>query len=459
MSSLTELPELVGFFSYSREDDDAFKGMLSTLRDGIQRELSAQLGRSKRTFRLWQDQVAIAPGKLWESEIKTAINESFFFIPIVTPRSISSKYCKFEFESFLARENTIGRSDLIFPILYISVAALENETKWRDDPVLSTIGRRQYVDWRPLRHLDFHTTPVREQIERLCQKIVEALNAPWTSPEERQRMEEAEAKRRAEEEARRLEAEAKRRAEEEQYQEQVEAKARAEEERRRHAAKVKASESKQAAEALVARDARNGEPAEPSRRRMRVAIGVAVVAVLLLISWGGYALFRHTVERGVQQTELKREQERRAKEAEANRNLVQQEARATDLARAAAEADAKRMNEEAERIIDRLSFSDLIRRGLRESRDGDQDRAIVTFSEAIQLDAGNASGFANRGLAYLRKGDNNQAVADFNEAIRLSPQMAWALCYRGIAKLKINDGSGKADMAKARQLEGDSPCR
>ena len=62
MSSLAELPELVGFFSYSREDDDAFKGMLSALRDGIQRELSAQLGRSKRAFRLWQDQVAIAPG-------------------------------------------------------------------------------------------------------------------------------------------------------------------------------------------------------------------------------------------------------------------------------------------------------------------------------------------------------------------------------------------------------------
>ena len=108
MSSLAELPELAGFFSYSREDDEAFKGTLSALRDGIQRELSAQLGRSKRTFRLWQDQTAIAPGKLWESEIKTAIDESFFFIPIVTPRSVSSKYCKFEFERFsLAKKQSV----------------------------------------------------------------------------------------------------------------------------------------------------------------------------------------------------------------------------------------------------------------------------------------------------------------------------------------------------------------
>jgi TIR domain-containing protein len=241
MSSLAELPELIGFFSYSRDDDESFKGTLSGLRDGIQRELSAQLGRSKKTFRLWQDQSAIAPGKLWESEIKTAIDQSVFFIPIVTPRSINSGYCKFEFELFLAREKAINRSDLIFPILYISVAALEDEAKWRNDPVLSTIGRRQYVDWRPLRHLDVQTTAVREQIERLCRNIVEALNEPWMAPEERQRMEEARARQQAEEETRRLEVEAKRRADEDERQRQAEAEAqqRADEGRLRQEAEAK----------------------------------------------------------------------------------------------------------------------------------------------------------------------------------------------------------------------------
>jgi hypothetical protein len=63
MSSRADLPELIGFFSYSREDDEAFEGTLSALRNGIQRELSAQLGRSKQTFRLRQDQEAMAPGK------------------------------------------------------------------------------------------------------------------------------------------------------------------------------------------------------------------------------------------------------------------------------------------------------------------------------------------------------------------------------------------------------------
>jgi hypothetical protein len=78
MSSLTDLSEIVGFFSYSREDDEASDGSLSA-RLAIQRELSAQLGRSRTTFRLWQDLEAIAPGRLWEAEIQTAVEQAVFY--------------------------------------------------------------------------------------------------------------------------------------------------------------------------------------------------------------------------------------------------------------------------------------------------------------------------------------------------------------------------------------------
>ena len=61
MASLAQLPNVVGFFSYSREDDEAFRGSLSHLCNAIERELGAGLGLSKRNFRLWQDQEAIAP--------------------------------------------------------------------------------------------------------------------------------------------------------------------------------------------------------------------------------------------------------------------------------------------------------------------------------------------------------------------------------------------------------------
>src|SRR5262249_13265650 len=90
----------------------------------------------------------------------------------------------------------------------------------------------------------------REQIERLCQKVVEALREPWISPEECRRMAEAEARKRAEDEARRLEAEAERRAEESRRRAEVEARKRAEDEARRLEAEAerRAEESRRRAE-------------------------------------------------------------------------------------------------------------------------------------------------------------------------------------------------------------------
>lgn len=187
MSTLADLPEIVGFFSYSREDDEAYKGRLSALREAIQQELGAQLGRSKAAFRLWQDKAAIAPGKLWESEINGAVTQSAFFIPIVTPRMINSRYCQFEFDAFLAREKVLARSDLIFPILYVPVAALQDEVQWRDHPVLSVIGKRQYVDWQMFRYSDAQSPAQLEAIARFSATIVDALRQPIESAEERRR--------------------------------------------------------------------------------------------------------------------------------------------------------------------------------------------------------------------------------------------------------------------------------
>jgi hypothetical protein len=174
MSPLAELPALVGFFSYSREDDDGSGGKLSKLRERIQEELRSQLGRSKADFRLWQDKTAIAHGKLWEDEIKSAIAESVFFIPIITPTAVRSHYCKFEFDSFLAREKELGRRDLVFPILYIPVPALTGE-RWRQDPLLAVIGSRQYEQWQNLRQLDPSSTEVALRIEKFCANICRTL--------------------------------------------------------------------------------------------------------------------------------------------------------------------------------------------------------------------------------------------------------------------------------------------
>jgi hypothetical protein len=225
MSSLAELPDLVGFFSYSRRDDEHSDGALSRLRARIHSELRLQLGRE---LRLWQDTAAIPEGTVWGDEIKRAIAESVFFIPIVTPSAVGSKNCRLEFESFVKREASLGRNNLIFPLIYVRVPALEKEELWFQDEVLTTIGTRQYIDWQKFRHRNFSDPDIAEKIEQYCTNIVEALRQPWVSPE---------ARREAEQEQRRAEDERQRR------QAEIEARQHAEEQRKR------AAEAQQKAEA------------------------------------------------------------------------------------------------------------------------------------------------------------------------------------------------------------------
>jgi hypothetical protein len=122
--------------------------------------LRLQLGSE---LKLWQDTVAIPEGALWESEIQRAISGSVFFIPIVTPSSVASKHCRFEFEAFLDREQALGRKNLVFPLLYVRVPALEKDELWREDDVLRIIGRRQYIDWREFRHRSFTEPEIKKK--------------------------------------------------------------------------------------------------------------------------------------------------------------------------------------------------------------------------------------------------------------------------------------------------------
>jgi branched-chain amino acid transport system substrate-binding protein len=288
MSSLADLPELIGFFSYSRDDDESYRGRLSALREAIQHELSAQLGRSRKNFRLWQDHEAIAPGRLWEAEIKAAVEQAVFFIPIVTPRGVNSQHCQFEFESFLARERALGRTDLVFPILYVPVPALENEAQWRDHPVLSVIGKRQYVDWQTFRYADAPTPAMREEIARFARKIVEALTRPSLSPEERQRQEEAAAQGRAENERRQQQAErqrqgqedARRRNEESQAQRLAEKRLEQDADEERAVTSAAAAGAAPAAGDAMATHREPTSPWRPSRRAMLIGGGAAGVGAI-----------------------------------------------------------------------------------------------------------------------------------------------------------------------------------
>jgi tetratricopeptide (TPR) repeat protein len=115
---------------------------------------------------------------------------------------------------------------------------------------------------------------------------------------------------------------------------------------------------------------------------------------------------------------------------------------------------AYRLNGDLERAI--ADYSQAIRlngkfaaafnnRGVAYDKKGEYDRAIQDYDQAIKLKASAESHF-NRGNAYLGKGQYDHAIDDYNEAIKLKADFAaafdnrcWARAVVGILKLALAD--------------------
>ncbi len=78
-------------------------------------------------------------------------------------------------------------------------------------------------------------------------------------------------------------------------------------------------------------------------------------------------------------------------------------------------------------------------RGTAYDDEGDYDRAIQDFNEAIHLNPNAERAYYGRGYAYKKKGDYDRAIQDFNEAIHLNPNFERAYYDRGNAYIDKDD--------------------
>src|SRR5262249_37241145 len=401
-----------------------------------------------------------------------------FFIPIITPTAVRSSYCKFEFESFLAREKELDRNNLIFPILYIPVPALMGD-RWRQDPLLSIIHSRQYEDLQSLRHLDASSSEaVPLRVQALCANICKALEQPWLSPEERR---ETEARQQAEEERRRqekLQEEARQQAEEERRRQeklQEEARQQAEEERRRQEklqeeARQQAEEERRRQEKLQekarqqAEEEHRREEDQTKRRldeaeadkcrqdkerrklektaawaakkerlhRWRGAAGAVVVALLMV---GGIWLYRTTTPAGVtsavvQPNPPRADKAKAAADSEAQRKEAEQQrlaaAKADEerKAKAAADAEAQRQAEEAQRQRLAAPKADEGRKAkaaveaeARAKAEQEKDRLAALRAEQERRAKAAAEAEAKRYAALVIQGNAVANTGDYDRAI------------------------------------------
>lgn len=102
-----------------------------------------------------------------------------FLIPILTPSYFTSNECRQELTVFLARQERLGRDDLILPIYYVNCPQ-ESVTPPdpRTDELAMAVFRHNYADWRELRYEQFSLPAKRRALTKLAVDVRDAIRRP-----------------------------------------------------------------------------------------------------------------------------------------------------------------------------------------------------------------------------------------------------------------------------------------
>ncbi len=167
--------------SYVRFDDAHEDGKLTQFCERLSGEVRLQTGEK---FHIFQDRKDTTWGQQWKKRLDESLDEVTFLIPIITPGFFKSQPCRAELERFLAREERLGRGDLILPVYYVNCPVLEDKVKREADPLAKVIASRQYADWRDLRFEPFTSAQVGMRLAQIAGQIVKALERgkPEQSP-------------------------------------------------------------------------------------------------------------------------------------------------------------------------------------------------------------------------------------------------------------------------------------
>ena len=158
------------FLSYARLDDQVSDGYISWLRDRLEGQVNAEIG--KGSFWIFQDTDEIKAGTNWAPALEEALAGARFLIPILSPSYFASQPCLFELAKFHGFESVSNRTDLIIPIYF-----RDAPNHWEDpnNPHANLLRDRQLFDWRHLRRKRRDDPEVLEHIERLAADIKAAL--------------------------------------------------------------------------------------------------------------------------------------------------------------------------------------------------------------------------------------------------------------------------------------------
>jgi tetratricopeptide (TPR) repeat protein len=163
--------------SYAQSDDDFEGGALSRFRDELSRTLRFVSGGQVTVF---NEGTGTEIGQPVQGRIIQALNNARVLVPIITPSFVTDPICRDILQYFLRREYQLGRNDLVLAVYYQQLSAPPQALA--SDPLLSNIEQRQILDWRALRGKAFDDPQVKQELERLANRIIKILHESRIQP-------------------------------------------------------------------------------------------------------------------------------------------------------------------------------------------------------------------------------------------------------------------------------------
>ena len=156
-----------GFWSYVHRDNEQGGERILRLADRLRDEFSLLTGQD---LELFVDRDSLIWGDQWRLRINTALQETTFFIPVITPRYFTSNECRKELLKFATHARSLAATELLLPILYVDVPDLAEENP---DEAKALIAGTQYADWRELRLTDEGSEEYARAVNRLATRLAD----------------------------------------------------------------------------------------------------------------------------------------------------------------------------------------------------------------------------------------------------------------------------------------------
>ena len=107
-------PVFKGFFSYSHSDAAVDPHIVEAFSSELEKRVDANLVNA--SFEIWRDNEKLHAGDYWDQCIEKAIKSAHIFVVLMTPKWISSDYCRKEFETFESVEVARNSRGYVIPI-------------------------------------------------------------------------------------------------------------------------------------------------------------------------------------------------------------------------------------------------------------------------------------------------------------------------------------------------------